>query len=74
MYTSLLQQSESRDYLVELVEDGKIILKYILKMKGVQVWAGLTWPRIVILAGFLEIGQLSGSINREEFIEQLSEH
>ena len=41
------------DYLEDVRIDGRIILKWILKIYLAGVWSGLTWLRIWIGGGLL---------------------
>jgi hypothetical protein len=41
------------DHLESLGIDGRIILKYVLKEYGWEVWTGFTWPMIGSGGGLL---------------------
>jgi hypothetical protein len=42
----LSENLKGTDYLVDLGEDGKKILKWILKKQVLRVWAAFIWLRI----------------------------
>jgi hypothetical protein len=44
---------KGRDHLGDLGVNGRIILKYMLKMSDLLVWAGLNWLRIRTIGGRL---------------------
>jgi hypothetical protein len=44
---------KGRDNLRDLGVDGRIILKCMLKKKGVRVWAGFIWLRTGTSGGLL---------------------
>jgi hypothetical protein len=54
----LVEKLKLRDILRDLVLDGRLILKWILK----RVWTGLVWLRMCPSGGL-------GSIKSREFIE-----
>jgi hypothetical protein len=39
---------KGRDYLGDLGRDGKIILKWILKIWSVRMWAEFIWVRVLL--------------------------
>ena len=60
-----------RNHLEDLVVDGRIILKLILKWDG-RSWTGLVWLRIGAGGGFCEYGiEPSGFKIFGEFLEYL---
>jgi hypothetical protein len=59
-----------RDHLEDLRHNGRIILKWILKMWVGKAWSELLWLRIGQMAGACECGnELSGSIKCGEFLD-----
>jgi hypothetical protein len=42
-----------RKHLEDLGVDGRIILRCVLKKKGVRVWTGFIWLKIGISGGLL---------------------
>jgi hypothetical protein len=44
---------KERDHLGDINIDGMIILKWAIKKKGVRVWNGFTWHRVVTSGGIL---------------------
>jgi hypothetical protein len=62
--------AKRRNLLGHLDEDGRIILKWILRKLGVRVWSGFVWLRIRFIGGFCEHGnETSGSVKGGEFLD-----
>jgi hypothetical protein len=52
-YTIFVGKCEGQAHLVDLNEDGRVILKYIIKKQVVRVWTEFIWLRISTTIGLL---------------------
>jgi hypothetical protein len=48
-----LEILNARDHSKDLGADGRIVLRWIIKKKGVRVWTGFKWLRIGTDGGLL---------------------
>jgi hypothetical protein len=59
--------------LGDLVLNGRVVIKWILKMSGVRVWNAIIWPRIVSNGGLLWTRYLTFGLHEKGRISRLAE-
>jgi hypothetical protein len=72
VYRDLVENVREIDHCGEPGIDGRIILRRIFRKWDVDLWTGLSWPRIETAAGTCECGnESSGCIKFGKFLDYL---